>query len=371
MDGPRPPRADELAAAVELSGTVFGRRGPRDMGREYPTLFCRENLPHLRMFVDAGRPVALAGFTVNRVVTAGASFTVACIGSVCTLKTYQGRGLGTRLMDDCLAAALSEGATVLLVSGGRGLYRRMGCIDAGLYRTIRVPRAALSREPSRQVREWRLADVPRMAELYGAEPVRFDRTLPEWYAFLRTGQVADRPCRTWVVSAPNRPDRIEAYLCVQRTGDTPRGRAASVQETGGSREAVFAALAAVAEAMRADRIDVDSLAADGSSIAIAARLGFEAAARGFPGTVKVIDPPGIQPALRHLVGPGVSIAAGPDGFVFRLGTQSFAVRGLEEVTAFLFGSIERNAAQPGPGPLRARLEAAFPMQLPDYGLNYI
>ncbi len=87
--------------------------------------------------------------------------------------------------------------------------------------------------------------------------------------------------------------------------------------------------------------------------------------------MKVIDPPRLLPALRRLVGSGVSVEAGADGLVFRFGTESFAVRGLEEVTAFLFGSIERQAARPDPGSLRSALDAVFPIPLPDYGLNYI
>jgi hypothetical protein len=123
--------------------------------------------------------------------------------------------------------------------------------------------------------------------------------------------------------------------------------------------------------MGADRADVDVLAADDAMAELAARLGLEVSPRGFQGTVKVIDPPGLAPALRRLVGPGVSIAAGPDGFVFRLGVESFAVRGLEEVTSFLFGSLERQAVQPAAGALRSRLATALPIPLPDYGLNYI
>ncbi|MCX7031052.1 MAG: GNAT family N-acetyltransferase, partial [Spirochaetes bacterium] len=371
MEGPRAVRADELSAVVELSDTVFGEYSPHDMGRWYPTLFCRENLGHLRVFVDDGRPVALAGFTINRVVTPGASFTAACIGSVCTLKSHQGQGLGTRLMHDCVAAALSEAVPVLLVSGGRGLYRRMGCIDAGRYGTVRVPRRAVPSAGVREVREWRLGDVPRMAELHRAEPVRFERSEQEWYAFLRTGRVADSPCRTWVVSAPGRPGDIEAYLCAQETVETPQGRAASVQEIAGSRLAVLAALPPVMDAMRADLADVDSPVSDRGMAAIAAQFGLQVVPRGFHGTVKVIDPPRLLPALRRFVGSGISIEAGADGFVFRLGTESFTVRGLDEVTAFMFGSIEKQAALPGPGPLRLALDTAFPIPLPDYGLNYI
>jgi predicted N-acetyltransferase YhbS len=371
MEGPRAARVHELPAVIELADTVFGEGRRHDMGRWFPMLFCRENLGNLRVFVEDGRPVALAGFTVNEVVVPGASFSVACIGSVCTLASHQGRGLGTRLMNDCVAVTLSEYVTVLLISGGRGLYRRMGCIDAGRYRTAHIPRGAVRPEAGREVREWRLADVPRMAEIHRAEPARFERAEAEWYAFLRTGRVATYPCRTWTVSAPGRPDVIDAYLCVQEAEEKPRGRTATVQEMAGSREAVLAALSTVMEAMRVDLVDISFLSGDTAMATLAARHGLETASRGFDGTVKVIDPPGLVAALRHLVGTGLLVDAGADSFVFRLGSERFAVQGLEEVTAFLFGSIERPVAFPGPGPLRSRLEAVFPLPLPDYGFNYI
>ena len=189
LDGPRAARADELPAVVDLANTVFGESSPHDLGRWFPWLFCRENLDHLRVFVDEGRPVALAGFMVKHVVVPGASFIAALVGAVCTLKSHRGRGLGTRLMDDCTAAARAAGASMLLISGGRGLYRRMGCIDAGRYVTVKVPRGADPAPADRQrlVREWRIADVPRLTELHRAEPVRFDRTEDEFIAYLRHG----------------------------------------------------------------------------------------------------------------------------------------------------------------------------------------
>jgi len=274
-------------------------------------------------------------------------------------------------MDDCVDAALSEGVTVLFISGGRGLYRRMGCIDAGRYRTVIVPRAATRPETSREVREWRLADVPRMAELLGAEPIRFERSETEWYARLRTGRVATRPCRVWVVSLPERERDLEAFVCAQGPVSTREGIGIVVAEMAGDRQSVLAALPQIAAAMGADGVKLDFLTADTSMTELVGGLGLEPIDRGFDGTVKAIDPPGLAPALRHLVGPGISIEAGADGFVFRLGCESFTVRGLEEVTAFLFGSIERRALWPEAGPLRSRLEAVFPIPLPDYGLNYI
>jgi predicted N-acetyltransferase YhbS len=371
LAGPRAARFEELAAVVALSNTVFGQNSPHDMGRWFPTLFCRENLEHLRIFVDGGRPVALAGFTIERVVVPGASFVVACIGSVCTLASHQGQGLGTRLMDDCTAVARAEGASALLVSGGRGLYRRMGCIDAGRYLTVTVPRGAVPATGQQSVREWRIADVPRMTGLYHAEPVRFERSEEEFYAYLRTGRIGDRACRTWVACAGDEASRADAYLCVQEAGDSPQGRVVAVQEFAGSREAVLTALPFIMKEMKADRAAVDCLGSDLEMSRLAAAHGFETAQRSFPGTVKVIDPPRLLTVLKRFAGPAVTCWASAEGFTLRLGPESFDVRGPESVTAFLFGSSERQPDLPGLGPLRAALQAGLPVPLPDYGLNYI
>jgi predicted N-acetyltransferase YhbS len=373
LDGPRAARFDELDAVVALSNTVFGEHSPHDMGRWFPTLFRRENLEHLRIFVDEGQPVALAGFTLDRVVVPGSSFVVACVGSVCTLKSHQGHGFGSRLMDDVTAAARADGASALLVSGGRGLYRRMGCIDAGRYLTVRVPRKALPRPAKagrRPIRKWRIADVPRMAELHRAEPVRFERSQADFLAFLRTGRIGDRACRTWVYAAED-PGRIDAYLCAQEAVDAPEGRVVAVLEFAGPRGAILAALPLIMKETKADRADVDCLGSDPELPRLAAQSGLEVVPRGFTGTVKVIEPPRLLPVLKRFAGSAVTCWASTEGFTLGMGSESFPVRGPESVTAFLFGSSERQRDLPGSGPLRTALQVGLPVPLPDYGLNYI
>lgn len=134
---------------------------------------------------------------------------------------------------------------------------------------------------------------------------------------------------------------------------------------------MLAALPHIAETMDADGVRLDFLGADKAMAGQVETPGLEPVDRGFDGTVKAIEPPGLAPALRHLVGPGTPIEAGADGFLFRLGCESFAVRGLEEVTAFLFGSIERRAMMPGPGPLALEAGSRVRDPLPDYGVNYL
>ncbi len=127
----------------------------------------------------------------------------------------------------------------------------------------------------------------------------------------------------------------------------------------------------IIEEMKADRAEIDCLGSDRELLRLAAARGLATVPRGFQGTVKVIDPPRLLPVVKRFAGPAVTVWASAEGFTLRLGTESFDVRGLDEMTAFLFGSIERQPVLPVPGPLRAALESGFPIPLPDYGLNYI
>jgi predicted N-acetyltransferase YhbS len=379
MEGPRAARADELAAVVELADTVFGEHGSHDMGRWFPTLFRRENLGHLRVFVDDARPVSLAGFTLDRIVTPRVSFTAACIGSVCTLKSHQGRGLGTRLMEDCVAQAREEGGDVLLISGGRGLYQRMGCISAGEYRIVSIGRsdaARFSLPSGSEVREWKEEDLPYLAALQKGEAIRFERTPDRFRALLMSGWLADHPGRTWVVETGS---GIAAYLSAQEAVDAPEGRVISVQEIGGSRLAILAAVPCLLKRYDAARADIRYLAADLEMKLLAAHLGLDTTPSGFDGTVRVIDPAAAGSILTGLArsilpsreAAALSFAADATGLAIRLAGEEHRVQGFEDLTALLFGSSERPDPLPPGGPIRDLLARILPIPLVNYGLNYI
>jgi predicted N-acetyltransferase YhbS len=138
VDGPRGIRHEELASLVDLADRVFHGDGPGSMADEYPLLYSRGNLENLRVFCDEGRAVAHVG-TLFREVCLGGSRHLAClIGSVCCDPEYRGRGLATQLLEDSRARAVDAGADLFLISGGRGLYRRLGYADAGDYPSYTV-----------------------------------------------------------------------------------------------------------------------------------------------------------------------------------------------------------------------------------------
>ena len=61
----------------------------------------------------------------------------ASVGSVCTHPDYRERGLATRLVEDALRICEQKEVALMLISGGRGLYRRQGCTDVGeMFKTV-------------------------------------------------------------------------------------------------------------------------------------------------------------------------------------------------------------------------------------------
>ena len=340
IEGPRGARRQELAAIVQLSNSVFCADGRGDMGRAFPLLFAEENRDNLRICLEDGKPVSLVGQTVRDLSLLGARVRVTCIGSVCTDDIHRGKGLASLLVEDALAVARSQGAVMTLVSGGRGLYRRMGCINAGLFQAVSVGAQA---EPPRlacAVRAWKEEDVPILCALQCREPARFVRSEDETLRALRSDSVHARPGRTWVVTMG---DAVVAWFSASLT-DVLR-----VKEHAGSRLAVLSGLPRALRDTGLATAEITAPAADVELATMAAAYGLRTGPRGFDGTVKIIDAPALLRALA---------AEWP----------TLDVAGLERVpeqdlAALLFGSIEHTTGAP-------TLACPFPLPLPSYGLNY-
>jgi len=343
IEGPRAAREEEIPDVVRLSNRVFYPDGRIIMERVLPTLFCGANAHNLRVVVEDGTPVAMAGMTVNTLRMEEVTVKAACFGSVCTLESHRGRGLAAALMEDGFAHAVSQGASLALISGKRGLYSRMQCIDAGLFRVIEVDGRKRLHGRSTAIRPWIEADIPALEALHLRETVRFVRAPGEMAVLLRARAMFCRPARAWVVEQAG---RIAAYLCVSGPDDRTGQGVVLSRELAGSREATLDAAAAVLEAEGAQRLDIEVPASD-ELVRLAAARGFAARVIGRHGTLKIIDRDAflraIAPRLRRWPHPL------PDG--------------PEDLAALVFGSVERPASGESGGP--------FPLPLPGYGLNYI
>src|SRR3990172_2832725 len=159
-----------------LATTVFASASypPERVPGEYPHLFKEPNRENLRTIVAGNRPVSLVGIHERTTHYPRFTIKVGSIGSVCTYKEFRGRGLATRLMNHCERRMRARGVDLVIVSGGRGLYRRLEYEPAGLERRYVVPASGVEAAGLR-IRDAVLSDVPAMLDLYRKLEVRFER----------------------------------------------------------------------------------------------------------------------------------------------------------------------------------------------------
>ncbi len=379
MEGPRPLRPEELPQLVALCNAVFRADGG-DMGREFAYYLNRDNAPRLRVVAEGGQLLAHCGYRKHDVLMLGTRVTVGCVGAVCTRADAQGKGLGTRLFLDCLAAMRGDGVDFALISGGRGLYTRNGAGAVGRARefSFRAGTAAGWRSGV-SVAQAAPGDAPALAALYRAEPVRFLRAPSEWADILAGRWCMNRPARLFCI---RRGGELVAYAAARLPAmkDAP-GTAMLLGEYAGCRSAVAEALPAMAAACELPALTVHVPARDAALGAELAARGLEAkAAPGIGGTVKLVNLPQLLGRTAELLLERAGARAGklsakepgPGRTAFCLDAECLELAEADALRV-VFGTPGRTekALLEGRGELGRLLGAALPLELPWYGYNYV
>lgn len=216
-----------------------------DLTAELPLLLDPANLENLRVMVAAEGPVSHAGFCERDALAWDRRIRIGCLGAVFTVSGHEGQGLASRVVADAVAEA-SRRCDLLMISGERALYRRLGFVP--------VPsgtRFAWSRNERPPAEAFTLArataaDVPALAALHDQDPVRFVRSTETWRRLLLAGQLMGWPGEVWLVRAGGAP---RAYLAVQTSGTRSDGsrRPTRVLEVAGEPALVVEAARVLAE----------------------------------------------------------------------------------------------------------------------------
>src|SRR5205085_1329432 len=134
-----------LPEVVRLANQVFRPRGG-DMAAEYPLEFNVANCDQLRVIEVDGRLLSHVGLSIRDAFIGGSALRVASVGGVCTAPEHRGQGFASALMADAAQHARSCGAQLMLISGGRGLYHRLGYVTVGEFRRTSISEAGLATE---------------------------------------------------------------------------------------------------------------------------------------------------------------------------------------------------------------------------------
>jgi len=292
LEGPRGARPDEVPAVVALADEVFAPEA-RDMGPSFPTLFPPGNAEWLRTFWDGGACVSHVGIWRGAVWTHGRRLEVAHVGAVCTRPAYRRQGLAGALLADVLPRLHALGVALLLISGGRSLYLRLGARPFGRLLRYRVPRAVLPGMGG--VRTAPPADASPLVALYAAEPLRYERTRREWELLLPAkGFVpAARGRGALCVSMDGVRPGPDAYLLLGRprhpSGNGDGGSVLPVDEFAGDRRAVLAALGAALAAADAQAAELLVQPGDAEMRRLLGALGVAGEPCGHQGTARVLN----------------------------------------------------------------------------------
>jgi GNAT superfamily N-acetyltransferase len=176
LDGPRPLRREEWAAAQRLERVCFsGVLGETD-DADWEASYIPPKRGGWQVIAYQGEPISLIGTFHSKVSVYGSPLRIGSIGGVCTHPNTQGQGLATRLLEHCTRRLAEEGARLILISGMRGLYTHAGNVTAQDFEYVALKPGQL--QPGAgdlSIRPATAADAALCARIYQAEPVHFVR----------------------------------------------------------------------------------------------------------------------------------------------------------------------------------------------------
>lgn len=382
MEGPRGLKAQEFESLCALVNTVFRSDGAGKMEEQYPLLFAPVNYDDLYVMVDDGVVVSHVGALMRDISVLGCRMSTMSIGAVATYASHRGQGLATRLMEEAIRKAVERDAVLMPISGGRGLYTRLGAKRIGQYALFSVPRDTLTAGDGAAAGETDICraeaeDLHEMTRLYAEEPSRYVRSTADLGTAVDAAWICDRDGETVVI---REEDRLVAYAGVQkrRADREDKASTARLAEIAGSRPALLRALPCLYDRYGVDHLEIMTTASDIELASLLQPHGVTAAPQGFTGTVLVLQPE----RLLQVFEDHIADVLGPDtlawevsgaSVTFRSGGQAHPIA-TGDLGALVFGVVPPDPdpfKTVPPGPIRTALEQVFPLQLPWYGFNFV
>jgi GNAT superfamily N-acetyltransferase len=242
LEGPRLIRRDEIIESARLFNLCFG--GPAIPNEEeILSAYATPRRGGTYALLHAGRPVSQIMLFHDQIKMLDGTIQAGSIGGVCTHPDFRNQGLTTRLLEYCARQLRQEGATLMLISGARGVYTRLGNVFHGkfVYFTIRPESNPGIRKGDLVIRKASATDALRCSLLYQLEPVHFLRRKSDFAAALENPK-----SNTYLHSDPwivERAGEAVAYLFLGIPYDQPQSAGIRhVSEFAGSRAALAEAI---------------------------------------------------------------------------------------------------------------------------------
>jgi len=329
-----------LEEAVELSDMIFRSKGG-SMRKDFPLLFSKSNLQNILYIEKDGKIVSMLGLLFRKIQFFSARVQAVLVGSVCTHPSYRGRGYSTELIKEAEKISLERKAPLMMISGDNSIYRKFGAVDAGIYFTHKVESNFFSKVKYVKYKKVSsTADRDFIILLHSRENVRFVRKPEDFQKMIELSRAVDRPARIFVSEA--------AYAVMVRD---EHGINNCVESAGNP--------IAIADLVRsiANEDGMVLMHTTLANCALNSLLSNEnTKRRRFMGTVKVLNKKMLIEQLTPYLEESLT-----DSGTERL--NNFMNMDLSDFTRSIFGSKESDE--------NLSNISAFPIPLPDYGMDYV
>jgi len=381
MKGPRGTKKEEFNQVLKLVNYVFRKSSNREpnMGKWYPLLFNEDNLENMRIIIEDNKPVSHIGISECEITVYGCKTKIGSIGSVCTYPEYRKRGLATLLLEDSMKKLDKDEVDIMLVSGGRGLYKRAGCIEAGRVYDFKILENDLEKFNTHQVKilPYKEENLEDIVKVYQREPVRFFRSLEDFKRILSTGAAMDREAEILTI---HKEDNFSGYLAVQLPRKEKEKRVSKVAEYSGVRRAIVEALKCVFDRYNLQELNFNIPFYDDELIYMFKKMGFKSAMVNIPGTIKIINFPRLmkrfRPYIEERLGKKkadlLKFSQEDNKFTIRFNQEQFNTDGrkLVQIVVGTYDGREREII-PKKGKMAKILKTIFPLPFIWPGLNYV
>lgn len=259
----------------------------------------REDIVSMDIFLD-DKSISHVGIRERFIKVYGYTTKVGSIGGVFTEEKYRNRGLATRLMESSMKRIDEDEGDIMFVSGGRGLYRRLGCVNGGHILNFRVRQSDLDSFDAPQNVElllYKEENLLNVISAYHKEPVRFHRTLEGFGRQLASGRAIWKEAEVLMIF---REEEFESYVIVQKP-EEGEARVGNIAEYAGVRCAIVDAMKLLFDRYNLQEAVFHVPYHDKEFDYLLRQKGLSPDSGSLPGTIKIINFPRLMERFRPYI----------------------------------------------------------------------
>lgn len=303
FDGPRPIRDDEWRDSERLFRICFSDQPPEfELPADAVVGKIDEPNAEVQVISADGRVVSQIVIVWEQLKVHEGIVRIGSIGGVSTHPNYREHRFALKLLQRCAERLREDGAEVMLISGGRGLYTRSGNVFTGKFAEFKLEAGRFS-APSNgyTLRPAIKADAAACLRLYEQQSVRFERTNGAYEGRFK-GDDSEFNAENLVIE---RDGQVAGYIFLHREWedlDNPQAQRRGLWESAGSMEAVLAGVNLLLDGGMVNELRFAVPWQDQEKIDALQSMGLESQATSLDGhTMRILNFPSMRESLQPYI----------------------------------------------------------------------